>query len=112
MTAWSKYAGDSGYSPCPRHLIEKTARPFLPHPRRRSRPLGKYLGLNCNGVAAVLLWHCTCERSLEDIPPNICATSEDNESDQNFPLQADPCPAPLDLYPATPDCASCTIACT
>jgi hypothetical protein len=24
---------------CPRHLIETTARPFLPHPRHRSRPL-------------------------------------------------------------------------
>jgi len=28
-----------GQAPCPRHLIETTARPFLPHPRHRSRSL-------------------------------------------------------------------------
>jgi hypothetical protein len=27
------------YAPGPRHLIETTARPFLPHPRHRSRSL-------------------------------------------------------------------------
>jgi len=28
-------------APCPRHLIETTARPFLPHPRHRNRPWGR-----------------------------------------------------------------------
>jgi hypothetical protein len=27
------------HAPCPRHSIETTARPFLPHPLHRSRPL-------------------------------------------------------------------------